>query len=445
MSFTRIGLAAAVALAAASPVLAQQPKTITFDDAITIALRQNIDVRQAQNAAALGDAMVEQQKMQRLPDLRLNVNGSDNIGRNFSQSDGAIVNQQTQSFNTGLSTSLTLFNGGKTTSSIRSAQSTQAASAQDLTRARQTAVFTVASDFVALANQREQLRVQQENLVAQQAQQDLIQKFVDAGSRPVADLYQQQATVAAAKLAIAQASRAVELAKVDLIQALQLDPAGEYDFVAPPITAADTSATPRLDSLMSLAYDNRADLDAQSSRVDAANQDIKAAKAARLPSISLSGNYNSAYSSVGDLGFTDQLDQRRGGSIGLGVSIPIFDRGATSLAEQRAKLAVDNAKLSLDATKQAIALEVRRAYLDQKSAREQLAASMAQQRAAEQAVDVVEKRYQAGASTLVEVTQARASQVQASSAVITARYNLLLQQAALSYYTGELDPSKAHL
>jgi len=372
MSLIRNVLAAGVALAAASPILAQQPKPITFEDAIAIALKQNIAVRQAQNAAQLGDATVKQQKMQLLPDLRLNVNGSNNVGRNFSQSDGAIVNQQTQSLNTGLSTSLTLFDGGKTTSSIRSAQANQQASAQDLTRARQTAVFTVATDYVALANQREQLRVQQENLAAQQAQQDLIQKFVDAGSRPVADLYQQQATVAAAKLSIAQTTRAVELAKVDVIQALQLDPAGTYDF-----------------------------------------------------------------------GFTDQLDQRRGGSIGLGISIPLFDRGATGLAEQRAQLAADNERLALAATRQTIALEVRRAYLDLSSAREQLAAAEAQQAAAQQAVEVVEKRYQAGAATLVEVTQARASQVQAASAVISARYGLLLQRTALSYYTGDLDPSTA--
>lgn len=445
MSFNKQVLAAAFGLAAASPLVAQQPKTITYQDAIALALKQNIAVRQAQNAARLSDATVSQQKMQILPDLKLNVSGSDNIGRNFSQNDGAIVNQQTQALNTGLSTSLTLFDGGRTAASIRSAQANQQASGQDLTRAKQTAVFTVASDFVALTNQREQLRVQQENLAAQLAQQDLIQKFVDAGSRPVADLYQQQATVAAAKLSIAQSSRAVELAKVDLIQALQLDPAGEYDFVAPTPSAVDAAKSASLDSLMALAYDNRADLDAQQARVDAAGQDVKAAKASRLPQISLTGSYSSAYSSAGEIGFTDQLDQRRGGSLGIGVSIPLFDRGASSLAQQKAQLTADNERLALDATRQTIALEVRRAYLDQSSAKEQLAAAQAQETAAKQAVDVVEKRYQAGAATLVEITQARASQVQAASAVITAKYNLVLQQTALSYYTGSLDPAAPSL
>jgi outer membrane protein len=447
---TVVAAVAAGALTFAHPLQAQQAtppsgSSITFDDAIGIALKQNVTVRQAQTSVDLSDANVRQQKMQLLPDLRLSVSGADNVGRNFSQSDGAIVDAQTQSLSSGLSSTLTLFDGGKTRASIKSAQSTANASESDLARAKQTAVFTVATDYVALMNQQEQLRVQQENLDAQQAQLGLIQKLVDGGTRPVSDLYQQQATVASAKLTIAQASRAVELAKVDLIQALQLDPGGTFNFVTPAITVADTSKVYKLDDLLARASANRSDLGAQKARVDAAGQDVKSASAGKLPTVSVTGGYSSAFSSASDLGFTDQLDQRRGGSIGLGISIPLFDRGATGVAEQRAELAVDDARLSLDQQKQTIALEVRRAYLDHVSAKEQLSAAQAQLTAAKQAVDMTEQRYQAGAATLVEVTQAQALQVAAASAVSTARYNLVLQQAVMSYYTGELDPSQIKL
>ncbi|HEY9228040.1 MAG TPA: TolC family protein [Gemmatimonadaceae bacterium] len=445
MSYQRSLIAGGIALAAATVAAAQQPKRITFDDAIGIALEQNVAVRQAKNTVALGQATVQQQKNQRLPDLRLSVSGANSVGRNFSQSDGAIVNQQTQSLNTGISSSLTLFDGGKTTSAIRSAQSSEQAGELDVTRARQTAVFTVASDYVALANQREQLRVQQENLSAQQAQETLIKQLVDAGSRPISDLYQQQAGVASAKLAVVQAKRAVELANIDLIQALQLEASGSYDFVTPELPEKTATSTESLDALISRALDRRSDLDASEARVGAAEQDIKAAKASRLPTISLSGGYNTAYSSAADLALGSQLDQRRGGSLGIGVSLPIFDRGATSIAAQKAQIAADNARLDLDANKKAIALEVRRAYLDQTSASEQLTSAEAQQAAATQALEMTQQRYRAGAATLVEVTQARAQQVQAASAVVAARYNLLLQRTIMSYYTGELDPTTAKL
>src|SRR5262249_24378975 len=154
---------------------------------------------------------------------------------------------------------------------------------QDLTRTRQSAVFTVASNFVALTNANEQLKVQDENLTALQSQEQQIEAFVKAGSRPVGGLYPQQAAGANAQGAVAQAQRAVELAKVDLIQTLQLDPTGTYDFVAPAATDAAMNRGYNLDSLVMLAYTNRADLAAQSARVEAAGQDVKTAAASKLP------------------------------------------------------------------------------------------------------------------------------------------------------------------
>ncbi len=345
----------------------------------------------------------------------------------------------------GLSSSLTLFDGGKTRASIRSAQASADANDNDLARAKQTAVFTVASDYVALSNQQEQLRVQQENLAAQQATLDLIQKLVDGGVRPTSDLYQQQATVASAKLSIAQANRAVALAKIDLIQALQLDPVGTYDFVAPTLSPSATQPAYNLDSLITRAYAARADLDAGEARANAASQDMTVAKASKLPTISVTGSYSSAFNSASTIGLADQLDQRRGGSLGIGLSIPLFDRGSASVAEQKAQIAQENARLALDNQKQAVALDVRRAYLDETSAREQLVAADAQLAAATQAVTMAQQRYQAGAATLVEVTQARAQSVQAASAVATAKNNLVLQHAMMAYYTGDLDPATVQL
>jgi outer membrane protein len=161
--------------------------------------------------------------------------------------------------------------------------------------------------------------------------------------------------------------------------------------------------------------------------------------------VSLSAGYNSSYSSVTGQPFFNQLDQGRGGSISIGVSIPIFDRGQTSVDAQKAKVQEDNAKLSLEAQKQQVAVDVKRAYLNFQSAGEQLAAAQAQLTASDLAVKTSQQRYQAGAGTLVELTQARAAQVQAASAVVSARYGLVFQQALMSYYTGELDPAHVAL
>ncbi len=280
------------ALGAQQPAsLAPRPATqISFDQALKLALTQNTGVRQAQNSAALSGATVTQQKLAFLPSLSISANTAQDYGRNFSQSEGTVLNTTTNTLNAGVSSSVTLFDGMKNVSNLRSAQAGEQASEQDLTRAKQTAIFTVASNFLSLVTQQQQLAVQQQNLAAQEALENQISQFVKAGSRPVSDLYQQQASAASARAAVVTAQNNVELAKVDLIQTLQLDPRGPYEFQAPsqPDTVA-AAAHFDLDSLLDRAFAQRPDLGANASRVEAAQQDVKAASASKWPTISLTG------------------------------------------------------------------------------------------------------------------------------------------------------------
>ncbi len=227
------------------------------------------------------------------------------------------------------------------------------------------------------------------------------------------------------------------------MQTLQLDPRGTYEFEAPAFGSL-YPATTELDlpSLLTRAYAQRADLVAGQARVDAAAQDVRVARSGHWPTVSLSAGYDTAYTSAADLPFSDQIDQRRGGAIGLGISIPIFDRGSASVATRRAEIQEQNAQIDLESLQNDVGLQVRRAHLDLEAAHEQLAAAQAQQKSAELALQATQDRYQAGAATLVELTQSRATQVDAASSVVTARYNEMFQRTLIGYYIGALDPGK---
>jgi outer membrane protein len=437
-------VAAWVTLAVSTGASAQNnARIITFQDAISIALEQNPTVRQAQNAAALSKVDVSEARGQFLPDLRFSTTGSKNYGRTFDQTEGTIVDQTTKSASLGLNSGVTLFDGFGNTATLKGAKLSDEAAEHELHRTRETVAFTVASNFLTLISRQEQLRVQRENLEAATALERQIQQYVDAGARTIADLYQQQASAAAARFAVVEAERAAELARVDLIETLQLDPTAIYEFQAP----RDTTATAQSDqfelgNLQTRAASQRVDLRAEEKRVDAADQSVRVARSNRWPTLSLNSGYSSAYSSASPFGFSDQLDQRRGGSVSLGVSVPIFDRGTTSNATRRAEIQADNERLQLETLQQDVALQVRRSFLDFQTAKEQLVNAQAQLRAAELSLQASQDRYQAGASTLVELTQARAAQVQAASLLVTARYNLQFQRILLDYYVGDLDPKK---
>lgn len=447
-SASRVGrVLIAIALAAAPAAAGAQGTApgarIGLQDAIAIALRQSVLVKQSENALASSTNGVSQARNAFLPSLALSTSSARSVGRSGSSTIGSSTSQ---SLSTGLSSSLTVFDGLRNVNELRQAKLDVTANGSDLTRARQTAVYTVASNYLTLATAEGQLAVQKQNLAAQEAQEAQLQTLVKAGARSISDLYQQQATTAAARASVVAADRDVELARITLIQTLQLDPRGSYDFVAP--TVGDVSGTvPKydLDSLLSRAFASRTDLVAEQTRVEAAAVGTKAAAATRLPTVSLNTNYNASYNSAAASALGAQLDQNRGGSMSLAVSFPLFDRGATSVAVQQARIQEDNARLALADQRQAVALDVRRAWLTLESTRQQLTVALAQQKAADLAVSTTQARYQVGTSTLLELTQARASQLQANVAVVNARNALAFQDALLPYYTGELDPSKTLL
>ncbi len=443
--WSRVLLAAAMV---AAPALAGAQSTapgakIALQDAINIALKQSVLVRQSENAVASSATGVGEAKNAFLPSLSLNTSSARSVGRAGTSNIGS---SSAQSLNTGISSSFTVFNGLRNVNELRAAKLDVTANTSELTRARQTAVYTVASNYLTLATAEGQLSVQKENLGAQEAQEKQIQTQVKAGARSISDLYQQQATTAAARAAVVSAERDVELARIALIQTLQLDPRGSYDFVAPSVGDVSGSVPKYdLDSLLSRAFASRSDLAAEQTRVQVAAVGTKAAGASRLPTVSLSTSYNASYNSAAASALGAQLDQNRGGSVSLGVSFPIFDKGATSAAVQEAKIREDNARLALADQRQSVALDVRRAWLTLESTRQQLTVALAQQKAADLAVSTTQARYQVGTSTLLELTQARASQLQANVAVVNARNALAFQDALLPYYTGELDPTKALL
>jgi outer membrane protein len=413
-------------------------RAITLQDAIAIALAQNSAVLFARNNTVLDSLRVRQARNAFLPNLTAATQSSQGFGAGAS-------GRNEHSTSVGVSSGFTLYNGGQNRNTLSQARLNLQASGQDLSRSRQTVVFIVASDFLTLITQQEQLRVQQENLTAQEQELTQLEQFVRAGTRPIGELYQQQAAVAATRLALVNARRATEVAKVDLIQELLLDPRLDYTFVTPTTLGEASAPAFNLDSLITVADSQRVDIKAQQLRVQAAERAIKIAEGGRLPLVTGSAGYSSAHNSGNDGGFLTQLDQRRGGSIGIGVSVPVFDRGAVSIARQQAQVQLENEAITLRDLEQSAALEVRRAYLDYVAAGEQLAAANAQQQAATLALQAAQARYRVGLATFVEVTLARASLVQAQSAVVSARSSLVFQQALMSYYTGVLDPSAVRL
>lgn len=446
-------------ISVSSSVTAQEVQRISFDDAVRIALEQNVTLLRAANNLEFNEVDVQSARASYLPNLNFSVSGGQNYGRNFSQEDGGFVTETTNSMNARAQTSVTLFDGLGRLADNKQAGFNYDAGDQTYQRQRQAVVFNVMSRYLDLLERREQIRIQEENLASQEQQLTQIEEFTNVGSRPISDLYQQQANTANAELNLINAERFYQIAEVSLIQVLQLDPFGAYEFVSPTIT--DEILTPELyeiEMMLREAFGKRADLKAADLDILAAEQGILLARSGLSPSLNLSFNTGSFYNSnfFETTGFSpdgspirervsigDQLtDQNRSSSLNLSLNIPIFNRFTTRSAIQRAQIQYDNAQLALDELQQSISIEVRQAYLDYLTAEKSLDVTEKQELAAQQAFTAAQERYNVGAATLVELTQARATLVQAESDRVQSRYDFIFRKKLIDYYLGDLNPTE---
>ena len=429
--------------AAASPATAQEARrTITFQEAVRIALDQNITLRQVANNVELDARDVFQRRMNFLPDVSFSSQGSRGSGFTQDQA-GRNIQFTNQQVNGAFSSNVNLFRGFADVAALERAKYTRDAGELSYDRARQDVVFNVIDNFLLYVNSREQVSIQRESLESQSQQLAQIEEFVNVGSRPISDLYQQQASVAQAELQLLNAERTAELNKTRLIQVLQLDPFGEYEFVAPEVE--DLAPSPRtyeLDALLDAAFEQRSDLDAQEMRIRAAGEGIRIAQSSYWPTINLGGSYRSSFSPDADGAFFNQLDINRGNSIGMSISYPIFDRFNRNTNVQEAEVNYRNAALELEDMRHTVALQVRQAYLDYLTNEKRLQVTQTQERAAGQALEAAQERYNVGAGTLVELTQAQAQYVEAASGRVQARYDFMFQGQLIDYYIGQLNPSQ---
>ncbi len=425
----------------ASVSLAQQ--TITFEEAVRIALDQNPQLRQRANQVRLSEIDVQSARMAFLPNFNLSSGVGTNFGLSFDTNVGELRETANTRFNLNAFSSVTLFDGFQTSATLRQRRLSVSSDDLGLERQRQLIVFQVANQFLAYIQAAEQISVQEENLAAAQQLLAQIEEFVRVGTRPVSDLYQQQAAVESAELAILQTEQQVQIAEASLLQILRLDPLGSYEFVIPELD--DELLTPEvfdLSDLFARAQQQRADLRSQEVAVAAAEQGLRVAKGSMLPQLSFSAGAGTSFNSgIASLNFGEQLERNSSQSLSLSLNLPVFNRSLTRTQIQRAQISYENAKINVEATQQLIGVEVRQAYLDYLTAEKQLEVTQRQLEFREQALEAARERYNVGAATLVELTQAQSDYVQASQDAVTARYTIFVRKRLIRYYTGELNPS----
>ncbi|MBL7875909.1 MAG: TolC family protein [Cyclobacteriaceae bacterium] len=424
-------------------VSAQSPVTkLTFEEAVVIGLQRNVILNQQKNQLESTQAQKLNAVGNYMPNL--NVTGSFNRqeGQQANSTNGNLENLTTDYVGAQLNAGLTVFNGFRNYNTLTQANNQVMAQGYLIKRSTQDVVSNVANQYLQVLLDQELVRIAEENLKTQNTILEQMQGFHEVGSRPITDVYDQDALAKTAQVLLIRAKNTLLNDKSILAQTLQLDPSQPFEVIYPAM-AADLSRYKdmSLDSLINVAMEYRADLKQLDHQAKANKYAFKSSLSPALPSVSLFANYGSFYYSLIAQDFSGQFGTTNPSlSYGANLTIPIFTRFQTKFQRTNFKVQYDNSLLNYQNLEKTVKLDVQRAHNNFISALENYEASLAQFQAGELSLNTQRESYELGISTQVALAQANQTHVLGSAAKVQAEVTLLFQKILLEYAMGTLQP-----
>lgn len=397
---------------------AQTNQVLSLEQAVAIALKNSPGLNQQVNTVKSASITVSQRQADFYPDLSLSASGSEDLDMNVK-----------------LSTSVNLFNGFGDIAELQSSELHLEAELENLSQEEQTLVFETISQFIQVLTNQELISVEEMNLEENTTLLERITAFHKAGNIPLSDLYQQQAETKQAELDLLEAQNNLKSSKLYLMQTIGMIPTDLYTLSPPDFTQLSLELPDEeIDRLTLLALENRSDMKAQKRQLDAADQQISGAKAGRYPTVDLVAALATDYSDSRGESMDENLDS----TIGVTLSLSLFDRFETRNSTAQAQIEKRNEQLTLQEKKLQVSLEVAQAIQNLQKAQKTIGVVESKLTHASRALQSYQERYRVGASTLVELTQARTQYVTAAFDQVQAKYDLVTQEISVAYSLGNL-------
>ncbi|HTD83919.1 MAG TPA: TolC family protein [Gemmatimonadaceae bacterium] len=483
-----IGLVAAATQASAqvAPRDSAAPTTLTIEQAIELARRNNPELQQTMNNRIGAQAAVRSAYGQLLPsaDAALSVQRQQGGQQIFSGTSlGASSDVRQSSYNIGINyrlNSATLI-----TPSLQRAN--RDAVEADITGAKEILRSNVSQQYLTALRAEATADLQDSLVVAAQQELVLAQAREIVGSGTQLDVQRADVALGLQKVQALQARNQVEIEKLRLFQLMGTPQPANVKLVSRFIV---TPLNLNLDQLIASAHDQNPSVVALRSREHVSDLNVKREKGEYSPTLSLStgfGGYTYGYSNSNfpvqqaaaqldaarascirteevraALNLSNQLAEcnamafsttdaaairesnskfpfnftKSPRSITATLSLPLFDGFAREQRVQEAMANRSDARYGVRAKELALTADVTAAYLTLTTAEKTVVLQEQNAAKAKQELKLVQDRYRIGATTFVDLTEARATYERAESDRITAVYDYHKAFAALESAVG---------
>jgi outer membrane protein len=433
-----------------------QEKKWTLEECVNYALENNISVKQSELDSELAIENIRTAKGNFLPGVSASASQNFNFGSYIDQNGGRVA-RDSRGNNFGVNTGVTIFNGFQNTNTYKQSKLGLESSKLQLSILKDNISLNVVNSYLNVLFNNETLRIADDKIKVTEQQLTQIQKLVDAGVRAVADLSEVKAQLATDQQSYVNAQNSIDLALLSLAQLLQAPYEGfdiqniDIDITSVALLYNNT------EDIFNTASENRPEIKNAQLSIDDAEYSVEIAKGAYMPTLSASASAGTSYQhaqgqkdvrAIVDVtsptgfstipnGFGTQLEDNLGYSVGLNLSIPIFNRNQSKARVNRAKINIEKSNTRLIQAKQDLRVKIENAYADAKATLKQFEAAQLSVVAQEEAFKNAKDRYDLGVMTSFEFEQVRSRFVNAQSALINAKYNFVFKSKVLDFYAGK--------
>ncbi|HEV2325861.1 MAG TPA: TolC family protein [Terracidiphilus sp.] len=433
------GVAAGLVLAAASlaapaqmpPAPAPQPPAqLTLAQAERIAIQNNPHISIAHLVALAQGQVTREARSAWMPTLTGDLTAAD-AHTNTRITAGLLNNPSVYDRAAGgLTVSELITDFGRTHNLVLSAKSSAQAQLESARATQEDITLTVDQAFYRALTAQAVLKVMHQTVAERQATAEQVGAMTKANLRSQVDLSFAQVQLSQAQLMLLDARNEEHVAMADLNTVLGSEQDRQYTLLDQ--TPANPSPPPQSpEPLVQQAFKQRPDLAAANYNSTSAREYSKAERDLWMPTIS-------ALAAVGGTPVrSDQIQSAWYGAAGANVSIPIFNGFLFNAREQEAKFRANAAQQQVRNLQDNIARDVRTAVLNAQDAFQRIGVTQEMLNQSNLALDLSQRRYQLGLSSIVELTQAQLAQTQAQIAVSDARYAYATSLSVLQYQLGQ--------
>ncbi|BAY27869.1 outer membrane efflux protein [Calothrix sp. NIES-2100] len=386
----------------------QRNVSITLDQALELAKRNNRELQAAQLQLERSQGALREAQAALLPNANINGNLNNNGNNLFTRGS----TQSSTSFSGQAQINYDLYTSGNRQANIRSAE--EQVRIDELNFENQSLVtsLNVATQYYNLQGADELVRINQSAVTNAQASLRDAQARLQAGVGTQFDVLQAQVNLANSQQELTNSISSQRIARRQFGTLLSLPQSVDIS-AADPVKLAGLWQ-PTLEQTIVQAFQNRPELPQFLAQRNQAEQQRRQALSQLGPQLGVTGSY-----SLQDR-FNDEISVADGYSVGLQASLTLFDGGAARAraAQSRANIAI--AETQFANQRDQIRFDVEQYYFQLQSNLDNVQTSTLALTQAREALQIARLRFQAGVGTQTEVIAAENDLTRAEGNRVTA-------------------------